>query len=724
MKLTIGAKVNLLIIVGLLLVGGASLGLSVSALKSQEEFTLEAFRKEAMAEKKATTKDLVDSAFAMAKERLDASMDKEAIRRQFGDQVKAVVDQAISVFEAGHDASGTGDEETRKQDAIRVIDKMRWGLDGKGYFWIQDVEGNMVHHPIKPALNGKNLMGMKDPDGKLFFKEMDEKAKRDGGGFVDYKWPKPGFEKPQDKISYVKLFKPWGWIIGGGIYLESTEENLQKEALTSIGSVRYGKKGEGYYFIYDSKGTCILFPPKPERAGKNLIDIKDKKGNYILKDFIKAGESGPQGGYTTYYYPKPGTDNPLPKLSYIRKLAAWDWYIGTGVYTDDVDAKIAAQSGVIKEKISKAIFKLALVSGAIVLLSLVISYFVVAKGVVGPIRDIIDMLKDIAQGEGDLTRRIEDKSGDETQELAEWFNLFIENVQNMIAGIKSDTQVLSESSSGLAAISDQMGHAVDDASQRSGGVAAASEQMSANMDSMAAAMEEAATNINMISSAAEEMRATIDEIAKNAEAARGITNDAVSQAEDATGQVDELGRAAKEIFKVVETITDISSQVNLLALNATIEAARAGEAGKGFAVVANEIKDLAGQTAEASNEIKERVAGIQTSTDGTVKVISHITRVVNEVNDIVSTIATAVTQQSATTGEIAENVSQASLGMGEVNENVSQGSVAAKGVSEDISQVTQASTQIAESGSHVREKANELSQIAQKLSGMMSKFKV
>ncbi|WP_022665483.1 methyl-accepting chemotaxis protein [Desulfospira joergensenii] len=724
MKLNIGVKVNILIIAGLLLVGGASLALSVSSLKREEKLTLEEFRKQVMQEKKQSLKDLIDSAHAMARERLDASRNKEAVRKEFGNQVKAVVNQAISVFEAGHENADAWDEEASKQEALKIIEKMRWGSDGKGYFWIQDTDGIMVLHPIKPDLNGKPLWGITDPDGKYLFKEFDDVAKREGAGFVDYKWPKPGFDEPVDKISYVKLFQPWNWIIGGGVYLESTEEELKKDALTSIGSVRYGEKGSGYFFIYDSKGTCILLPPKPERQGKNYIDLKDKKGNFILQDFIKAGDSGPEGGYTTYYFPRPGSDVPLPKMSYIRKLKDWDWYIGTGVYTDDVDAKIGAQAKAIRSEINKAIVKLVSVTGGIILLSLVISYFMVARGIVAPIRSIIDMLKDIARGEGDLTQRIIDNSGDETQELAESFNTFIENIQKMIAGIKSDTILLTDSSSSLASISEQMGSASEDTSQRAGTVAAASEEMSANMDSMAAAMEEAATNINMIASAAEEMRATIDEIAKNTETARGITGDAVAQAGDASRQVDELGKAAKEIFKVVETITDISSQVNLLALNATIEAARAGEAGKGFAVVANEIKDLAGQTADASNEIKERVTEIQTSTDGTIKEITNITRVVNEVNDIVSTIAAAVTQQSATTGEIAENVSQASQGMGEVNENVAQGSIAAKGVSEEIAQVTQASSQMADSSSEVKNKASDLSGLAGKLSGMMDKFKV
>jgi len=724
MKLNIGTKVNLLIVVALILVGGTSLFLSVSSLKKGGQLAIDSYRSGVMGEKKAQIQDLVNSAFTIAKERLDASRDKEKIRKEYGDQVKAVVDQAISVFEAASGDDGLGDEESRKQAAIKIIEKMRWGKDGKGYFWLQDTNGDMVLHPIKPSLNGKNLMGLKDSDGKYFFKEMDDVAKKDGGGFVDYKWPKPGFEEPVDKISYVKLFKPWGWIIGGGVYLESTEEQLKKSALRSIGSIRYGKDSSGYFFIYNSKGTCILMPPKPEREGKNYYDLKDKKDNFIVQDFIKAGNTNEQGGFSTYYFPKPGSDIALAKTAFNRKLSDWDWYIGTGVYTDDIEVVVAEQSRMVQESISKATLKIVSIIALIVALSLLFSYFVIAKGVVGPLRSMIEMLKEIAQGKGDLTRRIEDTSGDETQELATYFNKFIENIGSMISSIKSDTVVLTDSSTDLVGISDQMNLAAEETSGRADSVAAASEEMSANMNSMAAAMEEAATNINMVSSAAEEMTSTINEIAQNAEQARSITMDAVGQAEHATSQVDELGVSAKEIFTVVETITDISSQVNLLALNATIEAARAGEAGKGFAVVANEIKDLANQTAQASHAIKERVSGIQTSTDGTIKEISNITRVVTQINEIVATIATAVEEQSATTKEIAENVSQASLGISEVNENIAQGSVASQGVSQEIAEVTQSSGRMADSSSQVKAKANDLSGLAKTLSEMLGKFKV
>ena len=341
-----------------------------------------------------------------------------------------------------------------------------------------------------------------------------------------------------------------------------------------------------------------------------------------------------------------------------------------------------------------------------------------------PIAKVAAGLKDIAQGEGDLTVRLAVTSDDEVGELSKWFNIFMEKLHTIIKDIGGNAETLTTSSADLSGLSGKMSEGADNMSSKSNTVATAAEEMSTNINSIAAAMEEASTNISLVATAAEQMTATINEIAQNSEKARSITGSAVSKASDATQKIDELGKGAQEIGKVTETITEISEQTNLLALNATIEAARAGEAGKGFAVVANEIKELARQTAEATQDIKDRINKIQSSTSGAVTQVEGISKVINDVNEIVSTIATAVEEQSVTTKEIAGNVSQASGGIQEVSENIAQLSTVAGEIARDIVDVNQSSNDMSNSSSHVDMRSQELSKLAAQLKEMVGRFKL
>jgi methyl-accepting chemotaxis protein len=343
--------------------------------------------------------------------------------------------------------------------------------------------------------------------------------------------------------------------------------------------------------------------------------------------------------------------------------------------------------------------------------------------VVKPINRVVAGLRDAAEGEGDLTIRLAINSRDEVGELAKWFNVFIEKLQGIIKEIAGGVQTLSSSSTELSAISEQMTQGIQNVSEKSNTVSVAAEEMSANMNTVAAAMEQSATNTNMVATASEEMSSTIGEIARNAEKARGISNEAAHKAASASANMDQLGLAAKSIGKVIETITEISEQVNLLALNATIEAARAGDAGKGFAVVANEIKELAKQTAAATQDIKDKIGAIQGTTSMTVGQITEITQVITTVNEVVGNIATAVEQQSAATKEVATNVAQASRGIQEVNENVNQSSSVAGEISRDIAGVTVSMNEMSTSSSQVNLSAQELSQLSEHLKQMVDQFK-
>ena len=361
---------------------------------------------------------------------------------------------------------------------------------------------------------------------------------------------------------------------------------------------------------------------------------------------------------------------------------------------------------------------------AIGILTGIVMAWVIGRNITRPVNDAVAGLRDIAEGEGDLTKRLEVHSKDEVGELATWFNAFLDKLQAIIKEITDKAKLLGTSSDGLASLSTQMSSGAENMSAKSNTVASAAEEMSVSMQSVAAAMEQASTNVNMVAAATEEMTSTVNEIAEQSEKGRSIANDAVSQAQNTSVKVNELGEAAKAISEVTEVITEISEQTNLLALNATIEAARAGEAGKGFAVVANEIKGLAKQTAQATQEIKSKIAGIQESTSITVNEIGQITRVINDVNDIVATIASATEEQLAATKEIAGNIGQASAGIQEVNENLSQSSAVSAEIAKDILNVNQESAEMSSSSSQINMSAKDLNTLADELNSMVGRFKI
>ena len=487
-----------------------------------------------------------------------------------------------------------------------------------------------------------------------------------------------------------------------------------------IQPIRFEEDKSGYYFVY-SGTTVVCVASKLSLAGKDLGGVKDADGVFFVKELKEAATSG--GGFVHYRFEKPGKGI-QPKLGYSEMIPGTSLWVGTGVYIDNIEEEKAHIEGVISGKVSKGGFLVAGIAGAFFLLMILPVTLAMAFGITRSLREAIDGLKGIAEGEGDLTTRLEIKNQDETGELAHWINVFIENLHGIVRDVAENATGLNGASSELSAVSTQLSQNAEQASSKAENVAAAAEEMSVSMTSVAAASEQASTNVGMVAAASEEMSVTVQDIAANSEKASTITQSAVGKAKVATEKVDLLGGVAQEISKVTEAITDISEQTNLLALNATIEAARAGEAGKGFAVVANEIKVLAGQTSDATQEIKRQVEDIQGATRDTVTEIRAISDVIVEVNDIVSTIAAAVEEQAVTTREIAGNVAQAAQGIDEVNSNVAESSMVSANIAEEIGMVNATGGEIASSSTVLSNSADELTRLSESLTAMVSRFKV
>jgi methyl-accepting chemotaxis protein len=494
-----------------------------------------------------------------------------------------------------------------------------------------------------------------------------------------------------------------------GHYMGSVESLSTYDPL-----VKYSVSNDKEYIaVYMNKeflsiATQLQDPSKNPIVGNHFVFVSstDKKitDSIVTPELLAIGQSGKKTSRTGDYF-----TTVFPIKDFSGKQIGVMAYVFNAVDLYAMMRKI--QWGI-------AALCIGLLTGIIIPLSFS------SRSVTVPINRTIGMLKDIAQGEGDLTKRLEIIKKDEIGELAGWFNSFLDKLQPMIRKISDNSRSLDLSANEFSEIAGRLSIGAGDTSKRADNVSSATEEMSTNLSSVAAAMEESSANASMVASSAEEMTATISEISQNAESARSISEKAVLKSSEATSQMDDLGRAAAGIGKVVETITEISEQVNLLALNATIEAARAGESGKGFAVVANEIKELARQTSTATLEIKTKIANIQSRTDGTVRKIAEISEVIESVNKIISTIAAAVEEQSVSTREIATNIAQASRGIQEVNETVNQSSNAAASIAQDIAVVNESAGQIASGSDQVTTSVENLKRMATELNTIVGGFKI
>ena len=416
----------------------------------------------------------------------------------------------------------------------------------------------------------------------------------------------------------------------------------------------------------------------------------------------------------------------------------------------------------------------------LIIVAAMILSLMIRHSIVKPIVKVTDTLKDISEGEGDLTRVIAINSKDEIGLLALYFNKTLEKIKNLIIAIKIHTESISSASEKLFSVSNQLASGAEETVSQSNTVAGTAEQMSVNVRSIAStakgsatkisdvtnsveqvagninamasgaeqasvnasevagAAEQMSTNMNTIAAAIEEMSASINQISVNAGDASMVANEATVKSCEATEAMSNLGIAAKEIGHVTEVIKRIADKTNLLALNATIEAASAGVAGKGFAVVASEIKELANQSSQSADDIARRIQGIQNGTCAAVTVINNVSKIIVKINQSIESISNHVGQQTKASNEIANNVAQANIGTKRVAESMSEvvkdsndiarnAGEAAKGVSEvsqNIANVSSVAKQSAQGATQINQSATNLSKIAGDLKNTVNRFKV
>ena len=473
-----------------------------------------------------------------------------------------------------------------------------------------------------------------------------------------------------------------------------SREAAQQQALTVVSQLRYDN--DDYFWINDLRPYMVMHPTNAKLDGNDVSAIKDPDGFAIFSEMANLAKTK-GSGTVDYRWPKPGSDAPVQKTSYVQLFEPWGWVIGSGVYIDDMQAEFWGQ-------VWQACWVglgIAIIMAALVTL--------IARSIVRPLQDAVQAMANIASGESDLTRSLDTHGRDEVTQLAQHFNAFVAKLRKVVNHLQSTASALEQSSTALGTDATQ-------AHQRS-------QQQALQMDQVATAINEVTYAVQDVARNAEHAASEMRGAQVQAEQGQQNIDSSLSQIGELSVTINQavevirtLATQSSEIGSVLEVIRSIAEQTNLLALNAAIEAARAGEQGRGFAVVADEVRLLAQRTQQSTAEIQSMIEGLQKHSEAAVNVIGNSSRAsqltieqATQAGQTLNSIALALSNLNGLNASIASATSQQAHAIEDINHNVTQ----AAGLSQSTAQ---AAEQSSSASVHLKE-------LSVQLNGLMHQFK-